>query len=780
MNNKKQANNEIIQNDKKPEEVLEELKKLQLISDDEYNIIHSKFEDMNDQLNLSHEDIYKKAYKNRRVEKCVEEIINMKYDYGVNFRKVFLISDCLKNPLGFNYKEEDYNLTVNILLNTIKYAKENEYEEEFIKELQQFVLLTDILYKNNKTNSKRLNDNKFSEYSLSEQLRMICIFIQDQSRIMRQKLRNDMKENKFFTGVELIVADKPVDYYENTKVSLADNYEGLLEYFDTLIRFLYVTKKKEVRVDDTEKHGDIHPYNIPSFEEVICVAQQRVMYLRSELKFRYSNWEIKINSMENTEKIAIFESKYKEKYQAHIVAGIRRRYRIITENLQNNTTDKVKSAIEAIDKLADKIDVNNIQKYVLNKELYSKAKLYVEGLILAYKKTTKPFYLQCKFNDITVTDIINAFEYLYIISNIYITAVYKKFNEKEYCDYKYLVPVIKINIIISEFAEIYNLEFDYAKRVIYCFVFDESIRNDDGDIFSRPLIKVSKDKVLFCESLIEQLNLERCIEMLLLKNKIDLAPMGKEFEDKLIGKLSTVPGIQVNTKPILFRAYDDKDVEFDFIGTLEDHLLLFEFKSITTPYDEKHLYKNEKTIKEGVEQVLRRCKIVQHDWDKIKKFANIDLPDEPYSEDKIIKVVCTNIFDFTTLKYDDVRITDESTLLKYFTSPYVGVFSMQNEMEVVNAKKIWKKDMPTIDEFIDYLDNPVTVDCIPECLKEEYKIIPYFDGEFPIAFIDLEVSEDPYSKMIEKNICLSKVKAVGRNEKCPCGSGIKYKRCCGR
>ena len=59
------------------------------------------------------------------------------------------------------------------------------------------------------------------------------------------------------------------------------------------------------------------------------------------------------------------------------------------------------------------------------------------------------------------------------------------------------------------------------------------------------------------------------------------------------------------------------------------------------------------------------------------------------------------------------------------------------------------------------------------------------------AFIDSSVfspvtvlfNSDLFSKLIgikEEDIKKDEAKAVGRNEPCPCGSGLKYKNCCGK
>ena len=51
-------------------------------------------------------------------------------------------------------------------------------------------------------------------------------------------------------------------------------------------------KRKELETDDTAKHGDIHPFQIPEFEELMYIAQQRRMYEQLEEKFRYGEWTI--------------------------------------------------------------------------------------------------------------------------------------------------------------------------------------------------------------------------------------------------------------------------------------------------------------------------------------------------------------------------------------------------------------------------------------------------------------------------------------------------------
>jgi hypothetical protein len=233
------------------------------------------------------------------------------------------------------------------------------------------------------------------------------------------------------------------------------------------------------------------------------------------------------------------------------------------------------------------------------------------------------------------------------------------------------------------------------------------------------------------------MNLDRCIEQLLLNYKVDLAPMGHIFADKLIDSLSNSPNVKVNTNKVEFLAYDGRNVEFDFIGTFDDYLLLFEFKSITIPYSDKEFFVKERTIKEGVEQVNRRCCIVHNDWDKIINLVNI-------------------VYSF-----------------KIFYDPYIGVIKCER-----STQSVQHAEHPTVSEFIAYLESPVTTSFIHKCFEEVENIQPCFEEDIPIAFCELSLKEDPFKKIIETKIAPKK--KAGRNEACPCNSGKKYKKCCGK
>ena len=90
------------------------------------------------------------------------------------------------------------------------------------------------------------------------------------------------------------------------------------------------------------------------------------------------------------------------------------------------------------------------------------------------------------------------------------------------------------------------------------------------------------------------------------------------------------------------------------------------------------------------------------------------------------------------------------------------------KLEVLDAPK------PDADEgfveFKAYLNENDVIECMHErsrFLKED-GLWYYIDGVFP------EESNSVENKPVEK-----KTPKVGRNDPCPCGSGKKYKKCCG-
>lgn len=761
-------------------EIIDVLKKYDGDKTKEAELVIQRLEKFDDFEKLDHIERYKKAYQAGRQEKCVNILIDIAMLDSKNFKRRFLMANGLLNPLGNKFDETEYEKTVNILLHVLNRLKGFiSVEEDYKEGLREMLYYTRVLFHNSQTNTNRLDNNKFSEYSLSEQLHMICIFLQDQTRQMEEELNKRLKNRQFITGLEAQTTLMDCAYNENRKISVSDNYEANLETFNTLIQYLYYLRSDELRKNKISNPETIHPFRIPSLEEITIIARQRMLYEKLEERFRYSNWNVKYGFNREQERVYLFEAGDKAQIIAHHTAVIRRQrlYGQITSAM-SLTADMAKG-IKAIDHMANFVNADSFEAFRMSKEDYGMAKKYMEPMLFACRKLCKQYYFECKIGDLSVEDLINGYTFLGVISKLYIKAAMKVFDPHQYSKYHYLAPVVNIDYFVDSFMEVYEAGRQKAEAVIGEFIYDEKSNKDRSDVFTRPLIKISKTQVILCQAFIENMNMNRNIEKAMQRKKVSFEKAGRDFEREVIDRLKNHAYIKVNTNPVEFLACDGRNVEFDFIGVLDDCLILMEFKSLLTPYDDKELSDRRKTIHEAVDQVLRREKIVGQDWSKIKEAVNIDLPDKPYEEDKIIKIVCSDIFDFTALSMDGVRITDDSTLIKYFTGPYINKYNLNKEfVEVESPITLWKTGKPNIHEFLEYLDQPVTVTYIKECLEEkECQVIRFTDDE-TIIFKDMYLNEAPHIH-IGKSEKTQKNQKIYPNQPCPCKSGKKYKKCCG-
>lgn len=142
-------------NDITPESVLEEMKEKGVIDEEIYKEMQFRFEDIEDIHKLNYYQVYDKAYKNNRVQKCIEVLLEIAKKEPNTLKKGMLLSNCLKNPMGMKYSEQEYKKTMCILMETIKAAKEQKYPEKAVKTLREMALYTHSLFHNNQTMSFR-------------------------------------------------------------------------------------------------------------------------------------------------------------------------------------------------------------------------------------------------------------------------------------------------------------------------------------------------------------------------------------------------------------------------------------------------------------------------------------------------------------------------------------------------------------------------------------------------------------------------------------------------
>ena len=246
-----------------------------------------------------------------------------------------------------------------------------------------------------------------------------------------------------------------------------------------------------------------------------------------------------------------------------------------------------------------------------------------------------------------------------------------------------------------------------------------------------------------------------------------------------------IPNFSVNINKVKYDAFDGKEIEFDVISVLGEYLILTELKAVMTSYDLNDLEERKKNVKEAIKQLQRRAKSIKYDWEKFKEQVSIELPDQPFEQDHIILIACTDTYDYTPLKCENVFITDDSSYLKYFTNSYVNLIKAEpGRATIQNIKSIWSKGYPDAKEFIDYLVNPITIRSYVDCMEKQVVPVPVMDEEDCAIFCEnYRLVEDPIKATMLKEEkagiqIVKKTKKIYPNDPCPCGSGKKYKKCC--
>lgn len=689
---------------------------------------------------------FRAALNEERYDECIEYLKEMYRKHGSDFRKAVLNQELFTTPISYKYTDEIHSKVEHVFIQAFNDAEENAMEE-YKEYLLEIGIMFEIVYENYSHTMKAVEQNELFKNSFQDLIRMICIFIQDQLRLHKKEIEKNRDPAKI--GIEGFIASRSSEFNPAIKLSLYGISEALMEVVNSALLYILYTKKNKIEGEEnSNKVVDLCYTLKPQFELLIIALNQSILYKEYWEKFKYGEWVLKIKEAEDTQ-IEVFTlnpTNY-EKAKMHFIAGKRRSFHAInvTKKYRYLYQNEFLLGKRAIEKIALDVTVSDIKTlYQIEKKDYNNAVLFYKWVYLSYSELVHSFYWQQSINQIPAENIIKGHEFLTVLSQIYDNAVNKTFEENDRNTYQYLAPIVSVNDIISLFAKLYDIGKDIAEKIIHCYIYNNPY-GTKRDVFSQPLIYSGNNNVILSSHLISQVNIPRFLENLCLDSKIKIAPIGTIFEESLRMQLYKVGNIKVNTNKLAFFS-SQGDIEYDFFATFHEYLIIMEFKAIITPYDEKRLKDNEKTIKDGVRQVNRRCEIIKTDWDKISSIVNIKLPNQPFPDDKIIKILCTNIYDFSTLEFDGVIVTDESLIYKYFQDPYLRV---KRNDETYVEESLWKEGKPSPSEFIGYLKKPNTITMIDECVGLQGKTFPRILDESVMGLAEFYLKKNPYTEWIE-------------------------------
>lgn len=771
-------------------------------------------------------DTFKEYYDKKEIEECKKCILFLMLDFNTKIasgeeqphklKHLLFKTNCIKNPMGMKYNEEDYKNTLEIVQFTIKvidsindpntdtsdiFDKSLKIDPSIKNDLIDLAVYTEILYKMNKSNSNRMDLDKFTQEPFLVQLLTPLLFYQDQNRLLEKKLQT-MSRKDYFTGMELSVANNPVDQFNGVNVSFIDNNEGILEALNEIVHFLYYKYKSDLpqHIDiNMLRNTSIKPYENADFMWNTGIANQRHLLLQLEEGIRCGYFTLnRIGKDTNGDDVFVFEFENAEKSRARFCGIYRREREVRTHVLIDIEAHKgIVESKDTINKLSKKLlslqakdyEVFDFSDFHITIDDYNLAQKTTDAKINIITDTTKPYYLKSIIKDVKIEDMLVCYRFLDTFAEIIKCALSQlELGDNNSSILKELC-IIDTNYLTTELSQLTGFDYNYSTKLLDRFIFHNS-NNRYDDVFSQPLIMASSDQVVFLPALIDQVNLDRVIERQFIRNKVDINKIGMDFEayfkDTLTGgyheslidhKLHPIPGLFVNTNTIAYKAFDGKDIEFDVVMVLGDYLILTELKAIMTSYDLMDLIERERNIKEAVKQLKRRKDSVIKDWDTFRSLVSFALPEKPFRSDRIMLIACSDAYDFTPLQVDDIFITDQSTYLKYFTNPYVDEILKDVESTILQQRKtLWSKGYPRAEEFMNYLRWPITTQYISNIIKSVYLPVPIMsEDEIKIAIAEYQLHEDPILEMLTP----SKVKKkVSKNCKCPCGSGKKFRNCC--
>ncbi|MCM3195821.1 hypothetical protein [Priestia megaterium] len=663
------------------------------------------------------------------------------------FSKNILLSGCLPEPLGRNFSEDKLNTYLKSCYIVVKYFEEKDLGEEGAEHLEilrntleEPAIMIFQIYKNSQSNNKRLFKNEFLKYPFVKQVQMLCSLVESQYIYSKKEVAANLKDKKMMTGLEHELPNN------EEKVSISDNLEGLLEVFDTIIRLLHFNARGKIEQDEFLEYKEISPYNLPCIEELGYLAAHRKHLEDLWEKVKYQNWEFELMKSPDDKTVFYYQAKNKDHHKKEVGAVFRQKYHDFTQQIEETVYPannlKESNSVKNIVDISQPETLFNIPKELFNIESNESIKLRITKKQIINNFGGIVDNIRFGENkDISVDELLLGMNYLTVLAEIYSEKSHEVF-EDSLDSLKNIIPIFEVSKFIEKFCLVYDLDKKKGKDIINLLIFHPKPMLD---LFSHPLIYVGNNRVILTPYLILQMNYYRIIEQQIRYWDIDVAAKGKDLEENLKVILNVSPNVLVNLNEIKFEANDGKMVEYDLIALFDNQVMLIEIKNLKRPFSAKEIYQREKDIIYGVEQVRRRTDILIDQWDTIKELVDIELPENPPKKHEVVKLVCTNIYNFSGRIYEGVYVTDFSALMKFFISPKVEVFELREEIKQKIREEIIREDIPNVEELKDYLRMPIALKGIFNSLEVVPRPIMLIEeDDFRIVTEDFYLKENPY------------------------------------
>lgn len=659
-----------------------------------------------------------------------------------DFKKTLLMKETFGNPISYQYTEDNLNVFTNLIQYyqekySLGKAKDNT-TEDIILELTRMGAVYELIFHNMQKINVFREKLDFMKYSLDTQLKLLFILGEDHQRIMAQINREHTTKN--ISAMQHLTAFKENEQFPNEQYSVVVKMEHLLDTINDVIPYLQYNDSNR-----TEKCFGKEPIchlNDPDFQEFITSSNlARTLKDIWEL-YKYENYDFGL--IEGRDEF-LFEPRNILPAKIHYIAGLRRESRQVEEVMftSEQLTSFLSKSLRMQKRLAQRYQPEIWQSILmLEKTIYERCSQFPHAIIESVKSETANFILNRKIGNNKLQDILKMYEFLLTIAQIYLEILIAHRNPQKQDTFYMLCPEIDRQSMADSFANLYGYDNQTALTMLSYFIYKNE-RNTEADIFSAPLIPLQNGYLLFAPHLIMQLNIKRKIEHLMLDYKINRLETGCTYEENLRKNLCKIPYWRMYPNPIRLKL-SGMDIDFDGIAIMQDYLIILEIKHLVTPYNSKRYHEDHKTIKKAASQLKKRIEVIQKDWEELRKKTENFLPSEPFPENRIIPIICTNIEDFTTLYYDKIIVTDEHVLLRFFQNGEIRTYTKE---KIYNHKKIWNKLIPTIKDFIKYINEPPAVNWLfPAIRQNRIEIFKELESGKIIRLCSFDLDEKAYQK----------------------------------
>lgn len=298
-----------------------------------------------------------------------------------NFKNNLLFSNCLPEPFNKNYTNDKLEYLYKAFIETEDRFK-TEYKLDKIV-INHFTYLTNELYKvikilsqNYSNNKKRLLENNFVEFDSAEQIHMLCIFLEDQQRLIEKQYNR----SRYLNGFEQEIARFATGKNEENSLSVSGKLESTIEQTQNLLRYIYYRADNKINLMTYPFSKNVTPYNIGSFEEILHLSNQKLALEGIWSKYKYRGWthEEKEN---NNHIFQVFGPTSIEDYSKEHVGINRYSYRnFININDDNfHKSKENKNSIKYLMKISQSFDKNLEALFDIKKNSYERCTLSIKN-----------------------------------------------------------------------------------------------------------------------------------------------------------------------------------------------------------------------------------------------------------------------------------------------------------------------------------------------------------------------------------------------------------------